>query len=66
MMICRQCDGSGVTHNLAQSTDYAGNNFPAQFQGGTQGAPLAFPHLQIPCTGCGGTGKYNSFGATGT
>jgi hypothetical protein len=65
MQVCRQCNGEGVTQNLAQALDYAANDFAQDFQGGTQGRPNNFPDCEIKCTGCLGTGQYNSFGSTG-
>jgi len=65
MMVCPQCSGEGVTQNLSKALDFTANDFPQQFQGGTLGRPNGFPDCEILCTGCQGSGKYNSFGSTG-
>lgn len=57
MSICPQCHGKDWTQNLSFYQDIYGNT---PTQNGAQTC-LTQP-INTACTGCGGTGKYNSFG----
>jgi len=61
MMLCPQCQGVGDTMQ---------GSYGATPTGTDQDMCFAYPSVQtvypISCTGCAGTGKYQSFGSSGS